>query len=198
VALSFGATGTLYTQMTQGAPFEVFLSADTRRPEQAVRDGLGVDGSVFTYAVGTLVLFSPSIDVSDGAAVLAGGAFQHLALAAPATAPYGAAAVQTIEKLGLTAAIEPKKVVGENVTQTLQFVQSGNAELGFVALSQVVGQPATAVWRAPLESYDPIRQDAVLLETGAADPVARQFVDYLKGPEARAIIEKYGYSIADD
>jgi molybdate transport system substrate-binding protein len=198
VALSFGATGTLYTQITQGAPFEVFLSADNKRPKQAVTEGLGVDGTVFTYAVGTLVLFSPTLDVADGSATLAAGGFDHLAIADPRTAPYGAAAVQAIDRLGLAAAIEPRQVVGENVTQTLQFVQSGNAELGFVALSQVIDQPASQVWHVPLDLYDPIRQDAVLLKTGEADPVAQQFVDFLKGPESRAIIARYGYGVADD
>jgi molybdate transport system substrate-binding protein len=198
VALSFGASGTLYAQMTQGAPFEVFLSADSRLPQRAVQDGLAVESTVFTYAVGTLVLFSPSIELTDGKSVLSGGDFQHLAIADPSTAPYGAAAIQTIERLGLAEAIEPKKVIGQNVAQTLQFVQSGNAEVGFVALSQVTGEPAAAVWHVPAELYDPILQDAVLLKTGADDPAARQFVDYLKGPEARAVIEKYGYAIADD
>lgn len=198
VALSFGSTGTLYTQATQGAPFEVFLSADNTRPEQAVKDGIGVDGTVFTYAVGTLVLYSPSLDLSDGEAVLAAGAFNHIAIADPATAPYGAAAVQTLDRLGLAESLASKEVVGENVTQTQQFIVSGNAELGFLALSQVAGKPPSQVWTVPADLYSPILQDAVLLQPGADDAVARQFIDYLKGPEARSVIEKYGYALADD
>jgi molybdate transport system substrate-binding protein len=195
VMFSFGATGGLYTQISQGAPFEVFLAADSRRPARAVSEGLGVAGTVFTYAVGKLALYSPTLDVSDGAAVLAARDFQHIAIADPATAPYGAAAVEVIDKLGLTAALAPRQVTGENISQTLQFVESGNAELGFVALSQVAGKSAAQVWLVPAEEYAPIRQDAVLLKTGEANPAARAFLDFLKGDEARAIIEAYGYKM---
>lgn len=195
VSFSFGATGALYTQATQGAPFEVFLSADNKRPAQAVKDGIGVEGTVFTYAIGALVLYSPSLDVTDGGAVLAANGFQHIAIADPKTAPYGAAALEAIDKLGLTAALAPKQVVGENISQTLQFIESGNAELGFVALSQVVGRPANQVWTVPAEDHSPILQDAVLLKTGESDPAAKAFVDFLKGEEARAIIAKFGYAL---
>jgi len=193
VNLSFGATGGLYTQIAQGAPFELFLAADDKQPAQAVRDGFGVEGTVFTYAVGKVVLYSPSLDLTDGAAVLATGAFHHIAIADPRTAPYGAAAVATLDRLGLTEAITPRQVTGESITQTLQFVESGNAELGFVALSQVIGKPATQVWLVPAEDYPPILQDAVLLEAGQGNPAARAFYDFLKGPEAAEIIRKYGY-----
>lgn len=193
---SFGATGTLYTQITQAAPFEVFLSADNKRPAQAVTDGLGVEGTVFTYAVGKVVLYSPAVDVTDGEAVLKAGAFQHIAIADPKTAPYGKAGLEAVEKLGLTAAITPKVVTGENISQTLQFVDSGNAEIGFVALSQVAGKPASQVWVVPAADYSPILQDAVLLKTGEADPAARAFIEFLKGPEATDIIRKYGYELA--
>ena len=196
VVFSFGATGGLYTQITQGAPFEVFLAADDKRPAQAVREGLAVEGTLFTYAVGKVVLYSPSIDLTDGAAVLRAGAFHHIAVADPNTAPYGAAALETLEKLGLTEAIAARQVTGESISQTLQFVESGNAELGFVALSQVIGKPANQVWVVPAEDYSPIRQDAVLLKAGEADPAARAFIDFLQGPEATAIIEKFGYLTA--
>ena len=196
VSFSFGATGGLYTQISQGAPFEVFLSADAKRPRQAVEEGLGVDGTAFTYAVGKVVLYSPGIDVSDGAAVLAEGGFEHLAIADPQTAPYGAAALEIIGKLGLADVLAPKRVVGENITQALQFIESGNAELGFVALSQVADKPAGQVWRLPAEDYAPILQDVVLLKAGEADPAAVAFLAFLQGDEARAIIEKYGYEIA--
>lgn len=197
VAFSFGATGALYAQISQGAPFEVFLSADNKRPAQAVTEGFGVEGTVFTYAVGKVVLYSPAIDVTDGPAALRAGAFQHIAIADPKTAPYGTAALETVEKLGLTEAISAKQVTGENITQTLQFIESGNAELGFVALSQVVDKPATQVWIVPVDDYAPILQDAVLLKAGEADPAARAFVEFLKGPEAAAIIEKFGYVLAE-
>lgn len=196
VVFSFGATGALYTQITQAAPFEVFLSADNKRPAQAVTDGFGVDGTVFTYAVGKVVLYSPTIDVTDGAAVLKAGAFQHIAVADPKTAPYGKAGLEVVEKLGLTEAITPKVVTGENISQTLQFVDSGNAEVGFVALSQVMGKPASQVWVVPAADYSPILQDAVLLKTGEADPAAKAFIEFLKGPEATDIIKKFGYELA--
>ncbi len=193
VVFSFGATGGLYTQIGQGAPFEVFLAADDKRPALAVTEGLGVAETVFTYAVGKLALYSPTLDLTDGAAVLAAGDFQHLAIADPATAPYGAAAVEAIDKLGLTASLAQKQVTGENISQALQFVESGNAELGFVALSQVAGKTAPEVWLVPAEDYAPIRQDAVLLKAGEDNPAARAFLDFLRSGEARAIIEGYGY-----
>jgi len=195
VTFSFGATGALYTQISQGAPFEVFFSADNKRPAQAVKEGFGVDGTVFTYAVGKVVLYSPTLDLSDGAAVLTANAFQHLSVADPKTAPYGAAAMETLGKLGLTEAVTPKIVTGENISQALQFIDSANAELGFVALSQVIDKPGREVWRVPAEDYTPILQDAVLLKSGEADPAAAAFLEFLKGDEARAIIEKYGYEV---
>lgn len=195
VTFSFGASGALYTQISQGAPFEVFFSADNKRPKQAVTEGFAVDGTVFTYAVGKVVLYSPSLDLTDGAAVLKAGEFQHLSVADPKTAPYGAAAMETLEKLGLTEALAPKIVTGENISQALQFVDTANAELGFVSLSQVIDKPAPQVWRVPAEDYSPILQDAVLLKAGEADPAAAVFLEFLKGDEARAIIEKYGYEV---
>lgn len=193
VALSFGATGALYTQVTQGAPFDVFLAADTQRPQQALSDGLAVEGTVFTYAVGNVVLYAPLIDVSDGAAVLAAGGFQHIAIANPRTAPYGTAALEVIGKLGLAEALAPKLVTGESISQTLQFVESGNAELGFVALSQVIDKPATQVWRVPSDDHAPILQDAVLLRHGESNPAAAAFLGFLQSEEARAIIASFGY-----
>ncbi|MHA6690649.1 molybdate ABC transporter substrate-binding protein [Devosia sp. A449] len=193
VVYSFGATGQLYAQITQGAPFEVLLAADDERPTKAVVDGLGVDGSVFTYAIGALALYSTSLDLADGTAVLSGGAFDKLAIADPAAAPYGRAAVETIEALGLTEAITPKLVTGENITQTLQFIESGNAELGFVAASQVVGK--TSVWIVPAELYEPIRQDVVLLKTGETSPAATAYVEFLRSEKAVAVIEAAGYVV---
>ena len=195
VNFSFGATGQLYTQLSQAAPFEVFLSADNRRPAQAVKEGLAVDGTVFTYAAGKVVLYAPRLDVTDGEAVLKANAFQHLSVADPKTAPYGAAAMEALDKLGLTEALTPKIVTGENISQALQFIDSGNAELGFVALSQVIDKPVTQVWRVPAELYAPILQDAVLTKAGAGNPAAKAFLEFLQSEEGRAIIEKYGYEV---
>jgi molybdate transport system substrate-binding protein len=194
---SFGATGALYAQITQGAPFQVFLSADAATPARAIVDGFGVAGTDFTYAAGKAVLHGPALDVTDGEAVLRAGGFNYIAIADPATAPYGAAAVAIIEKLGLTAALTPKQVVGSNISQTLQYVDSGNAELGFVALSQVIDKPASQVWHAPADLYDPIFQDAVLLETGADSPAAAAFLEFLNGPEAEEVIARYGYAAGE-
>jgi molybdate transport system substrate-binding protein len=197
VVLSFGATGALYAQITQAAPFTVFLSADNKRPATAVAEGFGVEGTVFTYAVGKSVLYGPGIDMTDGEAVLRANGFAPLAIADPGTAPYGAAALEVLETLGLTEAVTPKLVTGENISQAQQFVDSGNAELGFLALSQVIDKPATQVWRVPAALYAPILQDAVLLKAGENDPVARAFLAFLKSEAAHAIIETYGYDVAN-
>ena len=193
VVYSFGATGQLYTQITQGAPFEVLLAADDERPSKAVADGLGVEGSVFTYAIGALALYSTSLDLADGRAALEGDGFDKLAIADPETAPYGRAAVETLTALGLVDAVTPKLVTGENISQTLQFVESGNAELGFVAASQVVGKPG--VWLVPAELFEPIRQDAVLLKSGEANPAATAYVEFLRSDKAIAVIEAAGYVV---
>lgn len=192
VTYSFGATGQLYTQISQGAPFEVFLAADDERPTKAVADGFGVDGTVFTYAIGALALYSTVLDVTDGKAALE-GPFEKLAIADPATAPYGRAAVEALTEMGLYEAITPKLVTGENISQTLQFIESGNAELGFVAASQVIGKDS--VWIVPADLYEPIRQDAVLLKTGAENPAALAYVEFLKGDTARTVIEAAGYVV---
>jgi molybdate transport system substrate-binding protein len=193
VVYSFGATGQLYAQIAQAAPFEVFLSADDLRPAQAVADGFGVEGTVFTYAVGSLALYSTSLDLANGRGVLETGNFDKLAIADPETAPYGRAAQEAIAALGLTDAVAPKLVTGENITQTLQFVESGNAELGFVAASQVIGKPS--VWLVPAELHAPIRQDGVLLKAGEDNPAAIAFVDFLRSDDAVAVIEASGYLI---
>jgi molybdate transport system substrate-binding protein len=192
VTLSFGATGGLYTQISQGAPFDILLAADDVRPAKAVDEGLGVAGSVFTYATGSLALYSTSIDVSDGEAALT-GAFDKLAIADPKSAPYGQAAVETLTALGLFDALTPKLVMGENISQTLQFVESGNAELGFVAASQVIGK--SHVWIVPAELHEPIKQDVVLLKHGADNAAATGFIDFLKSDAAVTVIEAAGYTV---
>jgi molybdate transport system substrate-binding protein len=193
VKLSFGATGALYTQITQAAPFDVFLSADDKRTGVAIKDGFGVDGTDFTYAIGKVALYSTSVDVTDGEAVLKANAFQHISIADPKAAPYGAAGMAVLDKLGLTDAVKPKIVTAENITQAQQFVDSGNAEIGFVALSQVIGKPATQVWLPPQDDYPVIAQNAVLLKVGADNQAAKDFLDYLKSDEAVAVIKAAGY-----
>jgi len=192
-----GATGQLYAQIRNGAPFEVFLSADAATPLKLEQEGSSIAGERFTYAVGKLVLFSARPGFVDGQGkVLGGGAFEHLALANPKTAPYGAAAVEALQAMGLWEALRPKIVEGQSITQTFEFVATGNAELGFVALSQVQapGKPAAGSWwLVPAGLYQPIRQDAVLLKKGAARPAARALMDYLRSEPVRAIIRSYGY-----
>jgi molybdate transport system substrate-binding protein len=197
VVLSFGSTGQLYTQITQGAPFNVFLAADQKRPKKAIEEGHAVPDSRFTYAVGKLVLFSKSKDLVKDETTLKDAKFQKIAIANPATAPYGAAAVATMKAVGVYDALSPKIVQGNNIGQTFQFVNSSNAELGFVALSQVVKVEGGSRWIVPAKYHDAIAQDAVLLKSGAENAAAREFLAYLKGPEARAVIEKFGYGIAE-
>ncbi|MCE7027400.1 molybdate ABC transporter substrate-binding protein [Jiella avicenniae] len=192
--LSFGSTGSLYAQIGQGAPYEVLLAADDERPRRAVTEGLGVEGSAFTYAVGTLVLYSADPDLVTGPGTLTGGSFDKIAIANPKTAPYGAAAVETMRKLGVYDDLASRIVQGNSIAQTFQFVATGNAELGFVALSQIATTKGGSRWVVPAEDHAPIRQDAVLLNTGASNPAAKAFLDFLKSPEAAKIIEKYGYA----
>jgi molybdate transport system substrate-binding protein len=192
--LSFGASGQFYAQIANGAPFEVFLSADRERPEKAEAVGLGVGGSRFTYAVGRLVLWSRTSGLADSrGAVLRAGRFEKLAIADPRTAPYGAAAIETLRKLGVYETLRPKLVQGSSITQAYQFVQTGAAELGFVALAQLAGEVGGSRWVVPAAFHAPIDQQAVLLKAGADNPAARAFLAFLKGAEARAIIRKYGY-----
>jgi molybdate transport system substrate-binding protein len=191
--LSFGASGQFYTQITQDAPFQVFLSADDKRPKDAVEAGFAVPDSRFTYAIGKLVLWSKSLDLAKGDEVLKANAFAKLSIANRTAAPYGVAAVETLKALGVYEAIEPKIVQGNSIAQAFQFIDTGNAELGFVALSQLANVTAGSRWLVPQNLYKPIRQDAVLLKKGADDAASKAFIAFLKGPEARAIIEKFGY-----
>lgn len=196
VTLSFGSSGAFLSQIEQGAPFEVFLSADSERPQKLEADGFAVAGTRFTYAKGALVLWSATPDyVGTKGAVLKTVAYQHLAIADPAAAPYGQAAVETLNSLGVYAAVAPKIVKGSSIGQTYGFVKSGAAELGFVALSQVIHETGGSMWRVPASAYKPILQDAVLLKPGANDPAAKAWLAFLKSPQARRIIASYGYSI---
>ena len=194
--LSFGSSGQFYTQITHGAPYEVFLSADPDRPKRAEQDGVGVPGTRFTYAIGRLVLWSatPGL-VDDKGAVLASGKFNKLSIADPTAAPYGVAAIQTLNKLGVYRQVAPKIVKGTSITQAYDFVHTGAADLGFVALSQVINDPNGSRWLVPATYHAPIDQQAILLWTGDKSVAARAFMQFLKGPEAREIIKRYGYEI---
>lgn len=196
--LSFGATGKFYAQITHGAPFQVLLSADDTTPAKLEREGKAAPNSRFTYAIGTLVLWSAQANYVDAQGdVLKKGDFKHLAIANPKLAPYGAAAVQVMDKLGVASALQPRLVQGENIAQTFQFVSTGNAQLGFVALSQVMvdGKVRSgSAWQVPANLHDPIRQDAVLLNPGKDSPAAAALLTYLRSDKARAIIQSYGYS----
>ncbi len=195
VRASPGATGQLYAQIHGGAPFDVFLSADTERVAMLERDGLTAPGTRFTYAEGRLTLYSPGQDMEHAGAAALRGSYAHLAIANPKTAPYGAAAVEAMAKLGVRAVVGDRVVQGESITQTLQFVRSGSAELGFVALSQVVREPRRSYWLVPRELHTPILQDAVLLARGAGNDAARRYIAFLRGAEAKRIIESYGYTV---
>ena len=194
VTYSFGASGQLYTQITQDAPFQVFLSADQARPALAVKEGFGVPDTLFTYAEGKLVLWSANPETIDGTpAILSSPDLQHVAYADPESAPYGAAAVETMTALGLYDALKPRLVEGKSISQTQQFVATGNAEVGFIALSQIVGNDTGSSWMVPSELYAPIRQDAVLLVKGGNSEAAKAYLEFLQGAEALAIIKSYGY-----
>lgn len=196
--LSSGATGKFYAQITHGAPFQVLLSADDTTPARLEREGKAVANSRFTYAIGTLVLWSAQPGTVDAqGAVLKTGDFKHLAIANPKLAPYGAAAAQVMDRLGVAAALKPRLVQGESIAQTFQFVATGNAQLGFLALSQVMVDgkiTSGSAWQVPATLHNPIRQDAVLLNPGKDSAAAAALLAYLRSDKARAIIRSYGYS----
>jgi molybdate transport system substrate-binding protein len=191
--LSFGSSGQLYAQITQGAPFDVFLAADRSYPRRAVEDGHAVADSLFTYATGRLVLFSADPGRVAGLVSLEEGEFTRLAIANPELAPYGAAAVEVLDALGLADRLWPRLVRGNNVAQTYQFVITGNAELGFVALAQVIAHEHGSRWIVPRELHSPIAQDAVLLRRSADSAAAAAFLAFVRGPVAAAVLERYGY-----
>jgi len=197
--LAFGATGKFYAQIVNGAPFEIFLAADDSTPAKLEREGHIVAGSRFTYSVGALVLWSSRPDFVDGKGeVLKAGNFRKVSIANPKTAPYGSAALETLSKMKLLEAVQPKFVQGENIAQTLQFVSTGNAELGFVALSQVFKDgriTSGSAWIVPGDMHEPILQDAVVLKRGQANPAASALHAYLRGDKARAIIQRFGYTL---
>ncbi len=197
--LSFGSTGRFYAQIKEGAPYHVFLAADDETPSRIEKEGGAVAGTRFTYAIGKLVLWSRKPDfVDDRGAVLKSAQVDRLAIADPKLAPYGAAAVETMKKLGVFESLQPKIVQGESISQAHQFVATGNAILGFVALSQVWADGKLkegSAWIVPSDLYAPIRQDAVILGRGKDNAAAKALLGYLKGDKARAIIQGFGYEM---
>lgn len=198
VSISSGSTGKFYTQIKNGAPFDVFLAADDKTPAKLEKEGEIVPGSRFTYAVGKLALWSAKENTVDAKGdVLKTQRYAHLAIASPKLAPYGLAAQETLEKLQLWDAVQPRLVQGENIAQAYQFVASGNAELGFVALSQICKDGKIqngSAWIVPASYYRPIRQDAVILNNGKTNPAAAAFMQYLKSEPALKIIRSFGYT----
>ncbi len=200
VSLSFGSSGKFYAQIRNGAPFSVFFSADQAKPIALEKRGLTVDESRFTYAVGQLVLWSPTPGyIEEGGSVLKRGRFRRLALANPKVAPYGVAASETLESLGLKEKTQPKWVRGENIAQTYQFTSTGNADLGFVALSQIIErehQSRGEYWLVPSELHSPILQDVVLLQNGKNNKAAASLMHFVRSEVASEIIKSYGYTLS--
>ena len=199
VLATVGATGKFYAQIKNGAPFDILFAADDETPARLEKEGAAVPNTRFTYAIGKLVLWSaqPGV-VDDKGEVLRKSSFEHLSIANPKLAPYGAAAVQTLQKLAVYSALEPKVVVGESIAQAHQFVASGAAQLGFVAMSQVYegGKlKSGSAWVVPATLYSPIRQDAVALEKGKGKPAVEALLKYMKGDKAKAVIRSYGYEL---
>lgn len=197
--LSFGATGSFYAQIKNGGPFQVLLSADDETPLKLEKEGLGIVGSRFTYATGKLVLWSKQPGkVDDAGHILKAGNFQRLAMANPKLSPYGMAAQETLAKLDLLQTVQPKIVQGDNIAQTYQFVFTENAQLGFVALSQVFADGKIAqgsAWVVPSHLHSPLQQDALLLNAGKNNPAAQALMNYLKSDKAKNIIKAYGYAV---
>ena len=199
--VSSGSSGKLYAQIRHGAPFEIFFSADAERPILLEQEGLAVQGSRVTYAVGKLTLWSadPTLIKRNGFMVLSEDRFDHMAMANPKTAPYGRAANQVLVKLGVLKKVKKKAVYGENIGQTFQFVFSGNAQLGFVALSQVLDPKVRELgsrWVVPPNLYDPLQQQVVLLENGRRNEAATSFFHYVQSAKAKMIIKRFGYGLA--
>lgn len=197
VSLSFGSTGKLFAQIHYGAPFDLFLSADAERPAKLVETGGAIEGSQFTYAIGRIALYSktePLADLSvDQLRFLL--ATSDVAMANPKTAPYGVAAMQALATLKVSAPVNNKRVFGENIAQAYQFIETGNVKLGFVSFSQLKANSQRSYWLVPQEYYQPLNQDAVLLEKGAGNPAAKLFLHFLRSPQALEIIQKHGYGV---
>lgn len=199
VVVAYGSTGRLYAQIKHGAPFGLFLAADSRRPELLEEEGVAVAGSRFTYARGKLVLWSPRAGlVDDAGQVLNSDQLTRISMANPKTAPYGMGAQQVLENMGLWEDLRRKIVQGDSISQAFQFVASGNVPLGFIAKAQIALLPehkAGSQWEIPPDRYDPLDQQAVLLEKGADNPAAQALHQYLQSQPAREVIERYGYGV---
>ena len=193
-----GSSGNFYSQIKNGAPFDVFFSADMERPKLLEDEGLGVKDSRFTYAIGRLVLWSPQADLIKGEETLRSKSYKRLAMANPKTAPYGMAAMQAMQKLELWNSVQPQLVMGESLGQTMGFIESGNAQLGFVALSQALDPKIKGKgsrWDVPTNLHEPITQDVVLLTKGKDNSGAKALMEFIGGPQAKTIIERYGYEL---
>ncbi len=193
-----GSSGNFLSQIKNGAPFDVFFSADMERPRSLEDEGLGVKDSRFTYAIGRLVLWSPNADFIKGEETLRSKAFKRLAIANPKTAPYGVAAMQAMQKLELWEPLQSQIVMGESLGQTMGFIESGNAQLGFVAVSQILdpkikGQGSR--WEVPPHLHEPIKQDVILLIKGKDNQAAKALMEFVGSPQAKKIIERYGYEL---
>lgn len=198
VQVAAGSSGNFFAQIKNGAPFDVFFSADSERPQRLGEEGFGVKESRFTYAFGRVVLWSPDADLVKGEETLRSKKFKRLAMANPKTAPYGVAAMQTMQKLELWESLQPQIVMGENLGQTMGFVESGNAPLGFLALSQVMDpkyKGKGSRWLIPISLHEPIQQDVILLTKAKDNQAAKALMEFMHGPEAKAIIERYGYEL---
>ena len=197
LSVSIGSTGKFYTQIKSGAPYLVLLAADEDTPARLEREGFAVTGSSFTYASGKLILWSKDPNmIDDKGQVLLKGNFEHIAMADPKLAPYGLAAKQTLEKLGLYKSLSPKVVRGENIGQTFLFVNTGSVRIGFVAMSQVMRDGRIkegSAWIVPTDDYSAIKQNATLLKIGEKNIGARSFLEYLKSTKALGIMKTYGY-----
>lgn len=198
IRVATGSSGNFYSQIKNGAPFDVFFSADAERPKLLEDEGLGVKDFRFTYAIGRLILWSPNGDLIKGEETLRFKQYKRLAMANPKTAPYGVAAMQVMQKLELWESLQPHIVMGESLGQTMGFIESGNAQLGFVALSQVLdpklkGQGSR--WDVPTHLHEPIKQDVILLMKGKDNAAAKSLMEFIGGPQAKKIIERYGYEL---
>lgn len=202
IKLSYASSGKFYAQIQHGAPYDVFLSADHEKPQQLIKINLAVEDSLFTYAIGRLALWSIDTNTVDKQGhVLKQRKFKHLAMAEPKLAPYGLAAQQTLEALSLLSDVRSKLVKGENISQTYQFVSTGNAQLGFVAWSQIIDtntaqSTSGSAWLVPTQYHAPIKQQAVLLKRAQDKPAAKAFIAYLQSDAAKAIIQSAGYEVA--
>jgi len=199
--LSFGSSGNFFVEIQNGAPFDLFFSADVGYPQKLEQAGLAEPGTLYRYAVGKIVLWAPNnskLDVAKGIDVLLDPSIKRIAIANPAHAPYGRAAEQALKKAGMYDRIKDKLVLGENISQTAQFIQTGNADIGIIAQSLAVAPTMKTKGRfveVPGQLYSPIEQGVIILKSSSHKRAARQFLDYLKRPAVRQIMNKYGFAI---